>query len=69
MAILYQNQSVDRSAFDVVPLSEEGDERVYWWAKTPYERLIAVETMRQIIYGYDPSSTRLQRVLEITRSE
>jgi hypothetical protein len=23
--------------------------------------------MRQIIYGYDPSVTRLQRVLEITR--
>jgi hypothetical protein len=26
----------------------------------------AIEVMRQIIYGYDPATTRLQRVLEIT---
>lgn len=69
MALLYQDQTVDRTAFEVIPLSEEGDERAYWWVKTPYERLIALETMRQIIYGYDPSTTRLQRVFEITRSE
>jgi hypothetical protein len=29
--------------------------------------LEAVELMRQIIYGYDPSTTRLQRVLEIAQ--
>ena len=48
-------------------LFEESDEKSYWFSKTPYERLAAVEFMRQIIYGYDPSTTRLQRVFEITQ--
>ena len=69
MTLLYQDQTVDRTAFEVASLSEQGDERDYWWAKTPYERLIALEIMRQIVYGYDPSTTRLQRVLEITQCE
>jgi hypothetical protein len=29
----------------------------------------AIEVMRQVIYGYDPASTRLQRVLEIVDLE
>jgi len=41
--------------------------KAYWLSKTPYERLQATELMRQIIYGYDPSATRLQRVLEIAQ--
>lgn len=69
MTLLYQDQTVDRTAFEVSSLSEQGDERDYWWAKTPYERLIALEVMRQIVYGYDPSTTRLQRVLEVTQCE
>ncbi len=51
----------------VTSLFEESDEKGYWHSKTPHERLEAVELMRQIIYGYDPSVTRLQRVLEITQ--
>ena len=35
--------------------------------KTPYERLESVELMRQINYGYDPTTTRLQRVLEVAQ--
>jgi len=46
---------------------EEVDEKAYWFKKTPLERLAALETMRQIIYGYDPSTTRLQRILTITQ--
>jgi len=53
----------------LLPLSEEGDDRAYWQSKTPAERLLALEIMRQIVYGYDPTTTRLQRVLEITRRE
>ena len=48
-------------------LFEESGEKSYWLSKTTYERLAAVELMRQIIYGYDPSTTRLQRVFEITQ--
>jgi hypothetical protein len=29
----------------------------------------AIEVMRQIIYGYDPATTRLQRVFEIVDLE
>jgi hypothetical protein len=43
-----------------------GNEKQYWLSKTPAERLIALEQMRRIVYGYDPSTTRHQRVLEIT---
>lgn len=69
MSLLIEEQSIDRSAFEIASLTDESDERIYWWAKTPAERLIALELMRQIVYGYDPSTTRLQRVFEITRSE
>ena len=56
---------VDRSAFVVTSLYES-DEKEYWLSKTPEERLQALELMRQIVYGYDPATARLQRVLEIT---
>jgi hypothetical protein len=55
---------LQRSAFTVTSLSDLSDEKSYWLSKTPYERLEAVELMRQIIYGYDPSAIRLQRVFE-----
>jgi len=58
---------VQRNALKVASLFDQSDDKSYWLSKTPYERLQAVELMRQIIYGYDPSATRLQRVLEITR--
>ncbi len=59
---------IDKTAFSVTPLDDEADEdeKAYWLSKTPQERLQALELMRQIIYGYDPSSTRLQKVLTIT---
>lgn len=37
----------------------------YWHSRTPQERLWALELMRQRFYGYDPATTRIQRVLEI----
>ena len=59
---------MDKTAFSVSALSDEidQDEKEYWLSKTPQERLQALELTRQIVYGYDPSSTRLQRVLTIT---
>ena len=58
---------LDRTAFKVGSLTEPSDEKKYWLAKSPYERLATVETMRQILYGYNPLTTRLQRVLEVTQ--
>ena len=48
---------VRRDVFKVASLSDPSDEKEYWLSKTPEERLEAVELMRQIIYGYDPSAT------------
>lgn len=58
---------VRRDAFIVASAFEKSDAKSYWLSRTPYERLEAVELMRQIIYGYDPSAIRLQRVLEVTQ--
>jgi len=58
---------IQRDVFIVASVFEKSDEKSYWLSRTPYERLEAVELMRQIIYGYDPSSIRLQRVLEVTQ--
>ncbi|HEY1182592.1 MAG TPA: hypothetical protein VGE89_00310 [Bryobacteraceae bacterium] len=56
---------LDRSVFEVVPLDEDRSDREYWLMKSPAERMEALELMRQIVYGYDPATTRLQRVLEV----
>jgi len=58
---------VRRDAFTVASAFDKSDEKSYWLSRTPYERLEAVELMRQIIYGYDPSAIRLQIVLEVTQ--
>lgn len=58
-----QNLRIDKTAFDVVGLDDPSDEKEYWQSKTPAERLAALEFMRQVMYGYDPTTTRLQRVL------
>jgi hypothetical protein len=55
---------VDRTVLTVTSL-HESDEKEYWLSKTPEERLQALELMRQIVYGYDPTTARLQRVFEI----
>lgn len=55
---------IDKTAFSTGSLLAPSDEKAYWLSKTPEERLQAVELMRQIVYGYDPSTTRLQRVFE-----
>ncbi len=58
---------MDKTVFEIGTLSEQGDDRAYWSSKTPLERLEAVEFMRQVMYGYNPSTTRLQRVLTVAQ--
>jgi len=60
---------VERRAFEVSSLFDQSSEKRYWLAQTPYARLRAVELMRQMIYGYRPSATRLQRFFEIAQRE
>lgn len=58
---------VDKGTLSVLSSFEEADEvdKAYWHAKSPQERMAALELMRQINYGYDPTTERLQRVFEI----
>ena len=58
---------IDKKAFSVQQGFDGSDLRAYWHSKTPYECLISTEINRRITYDYDPSTTRLQRVLKITQ--
>lgn len=56
---------VDRTVLVVTALDDEPDEKEFWLARTPQERLHHLETLRRINYGH-LATTRLQRILEIT---
>jgi hypothetical protein len=60
---------LDRSAFEIGSIYDDREEVEYWRAKSPEERMEALELMRQMIYGYDPATTRLQRVFEVVELE
>jgi hypothetical protein len=42
--------------------AEQAD-RVFWHSRTPAERLAAAEQLRQVAYGYDASTARIQAVV------
>lgn len=56
---------MNRQALGVGTLADQGNELAYWLTRTPAERLEALELLRQIHYGYDPLTARLQRVLDV----
>jgi hypothetical protein len=58
---------LDKTIFRIASLSGPSDEKEYWAGKSPSERLEALEIMRQIIYGYDPATERLQRFFEVAQ--
>ena len=56
----------DPAAFSVTTFRDaEAEDRAYWHALSPRERLVALETMRQAAYAYDPVADRLQRTVEV----
>ena len=62
-------QRIDRTALEIGRLTDKPNDRQYWLSKTPEERFEALELLRQIAYGYDPATERLQRVLEVVKLE
>lgn len=58
---------MDKTAFSVTTLSAKTNDKEYWQSKTPQERMQALEIMRQINYGYDPTIARMEKVLEIVQ--
>jgi len=57
---------LNKNAFSVDSLTNPQNDKEYWLSKTPIERLEFVEYLRQINYGYDPATSRLQRFFEVT---
>ena len=60
-----ENYRLDRGVVELGNLKDKPNDRQYWMSKTPEERFEALELLRQIAYGYDPATARLQRVLEV----
>jgi hypothetical protein len=58
---------IDKKNLSINSLSAPSDDKEYWLAQSPYERLRAVETLRKVNYGVRQSTARLQRVLEVTQ--
>ena len=56
---------MDKTAFAIGTLTDDPDDLAYWHSRSAEERLEALELMRQVMYGYDPLSARLQRILAV----
>jgi hypothetical protein len=57
---------MDRTAIEVVKTTTPSGATEYWRTRSMEERLAALELTRQVLNGYDPDTTRFQRVLEVT---
>ncbi len=56
---------INKASLTIMSGFDEATDKAYWHSKSSLPRLEAIELMRQIIYGYDPSSDRLQRILAV----
>jgi hypothetical protein len=57
-------QRLDKSQLSVHSLTDDLDDRNYWFSKSPSKRLEHIEMLRTMNYGHLASS-RLQRLFEI----
>ena len=55
---------IDRKAISFSTLDNNENDLKYWLSKTAVERLQAVELLRILMFSYDPTTERLQRVFE-----
>ncbi len=62
---IIKSARINKASLTVASGFDEATDKTYWHSKSPIQRLEAIELMRQIIYGYDPSSDRLQRILAV----
>jgi hypothetical protein len=57
---------LDKVAFSVSSVSDaDADVKAFWWGQSTRARLEALELMRQVMYGYDPITDRVERVFEV----
>ena len=56
--------AIEPSAVRLLSREEaEREDRLFWHSKTPAERLAAAEQLRQVAYGYDAATARIQAVV------
>jgi hypothetical protein len=59
---------MDKTVFSVISLKDAGsDDKEFWRTQSTTARLQALEFMRQVMYGYDPITDRVERVLEVIK--
>jgi len=63
MSLLSETR-MDKTVFSTASLHDAPDDDAFWHKQSPQARLAGLELLRQINYGYDPDTTRLQRLLE-----
>jgi len=67
---LLNQYRLDRSAFSIGTFEDAArEERAMFQSMSPQQRLEVLEYLRQVNYGYDACSRRLQRVLEVLERE
>jgi len=65
MEDLRNHYRLDKTHFSVVSLDDPPDDWKYWLSQPLEERLRFVEYLRQMNFGYERTSARLQRILEV----
>lgn len=55
---------MDKSFFQITSIRQKEDD--FWKDRSYSERIEALEELRRIIFGYDPITERLQRILAVT---
>jgi hypothetical protein len=65
MSNLLSKYRLDRSVITVTDFDNPPDDVAYWRTRPIEERLEAVEFLRQMNYGYDPTTAKIQRVLRV----
>jgi len=55
---------LNKKALSVGSIDDFSEEKKYWLAKKPFERLKAIELNRRMVYGEHRTASRLQRFLE-----
>ncbi len=60
---------MDKTKFEILDLHDDTSkqDRESWLSKSPEERFIALELLRQRIFNYDPFTARIQRVFEVAK--
>lgn len=59
------SSKLNRSVFEIADLKSIGSDKEYWSSKSCAERLIAAAKIREVVYGHEAVTGRLQRFFEV----